>query len=82
MPWAPVSTRTLSLSLQTRECYWSTDLILRLANLEMAACLAYFFARFDMELYDTDASSMEWVDHGTASNKKDVEVKIIRDRWE
>ena len=47
----------------------------------MAACLAYFFARFDMDLYDTDAASMEWVDQGTAGNKKDVEVMIICDRW-
>lgn len=74
------------LALQSQECnneslFEVLIKLFRLANLEMAACLAYFFARFDMDLYDTDASSMEWVDQGTAGNKKDVEVMIIRDRW-
>ena len=37
--------------------------------------IATFFSRFDMELHETDASSMEWVDHGVASNRSYVKVK-------
>lgn len=53
----------------------------RLAYLEMYMCLSYYFSRFDMELFETDASSMELLDHLVASNKKLVEVKVLRDRW-
>jgi len=40
----------------------------------MALILATFFTRFSMELYETDASSMEWVDHGQARNRSYVKV--------
>ena len=48
-----------------------------LAYLEMYLCLAIFFARFDMVLFETDVNSMEWLDHGVASNKLPVKVEII-----
>ena len=36
--------------------------------------LAVFFADFEMELYETDERSMEWLDHGVASNRSNVKV--------
>lgn len=45
-----------------------------MAYLEIYLTLAVFFADFDLTLYDTDASSMEWLDHGVASNKSNVKV--------
>ena len=36
--------------------------------------LAVFFAEFDMELFETDKKSMEWVDHGVATNASNVKV--------
>ena len=42
--------------------------------MEMYTVLATFFGHFDMQLYETDASSMEWADHGSACNKSNVKV--------
>ena len=36
--------------------------------------LAVFFGDFDMELYQTDEKSMEWLDHGIATNASNVKV--------
>lgn len=68
----------------TKAHYITSILLLtrtRLAYQELILTLSYLFSRFDFELYDTDKSSMEWVDHAVAVNKKPVEVKVIRDRW-
>jgi len=46
-----------------------------LAYLEIYVTLAVFFADFDLSLYETDDSSMEWLDHGVAHNKKNVKVR-------
>lgn len=53
-----------------------------LAYLEMYASLAYFFSRFEMTLFETDASSILSADRVTAKNKSQVKVKVIRDRWD
>ncbi|TGO83795.1 hypothetical protein BPOR_0592g00050 [Botrytis porri] len=47
------------------------------------ACLvvAYFFSRFEMMLYETDARSMEWADYANAVNKSTVKVLVKRDKW-
>lgn len=45
-----------------------------LSYLEMRICLATFFTRFDFELYETDESSMEWLDKGIAKNVSNVKV--------
>ena len=42
--------------------------------MEMFLTLAVFFADFDMELFETDEKSMEWVDHGVAFNASNVKV--------
>lgn len=52
-----------------------------LANAEMYIILALLFSRFEMELYETDASSVEWVDRGNAFNRSTVKVRVQRDRW-
>ncbi|EGE01905.1 CND5p [Trichophyton equinum CBS 127.97] len=66
----------VAFSKGSRQCVGSS-----LAYQELILTLSYLFSRFDFELYDTDKSSMEWVDHAVAVNKKPVEVKVIRDRW-
>ena len=40
----------------------------------MALILATYFSRFEMALYETDARSLEWVDHGQARNRACVKV--------
>ena len=42
--------------------------------MEIYMTLAVFFADFDMELFETDEKSMEWLDHGVASNASNVKV--------
>lgn len=42
--------------------------------MELHMNLAVFFAEFDMELFETDEKSMEWLDHGVASNASNVKV--------
>ena len=58
-----------------RRTHWLTS-VQSLAYLEMYLCLATFFGRFDMALFETDKESMEWLDHGVASNRSQVKVKI------
>ena len=41
---------------------------------EIHMTLAVFFADFEMELFETDEKSMEWFDHGVASNASNVKV--------
>ena len=36
--------------------------------------LAVFIAGFDMELFETDEKSMDWLDHGVATNASNVKV--------
>ncbi|KAJ5945624.1 cytochrome P450 [Penicillium verhagenii] len=47
---------------------------INLAYLEIYMILAIFFSDFDLSLYQTDADSMEWLDHGFAINKSNVTV--------
>ncbi|TGO15980.1 hypothetical protein BTUL_0033g00180 [Botrytis tulipae] len=54
---------------------------MNLANEEIYIVVALFFSRFEMELYETDARSMEWADRGNAVNKSSVKVLVKRDRW-
>nr|L0E2R0.1 RecName: Full=Cytochrome P450 monooxygenase phqM; AltName: Full=Paraherquamide biosynthesis cluster protein M [Penicillium fellutanum]AGA37280.1 P450 monooxygenase [Penicillium fellutanum] len=53
-----------------------------LAYLELFCVTAYVFSRFEMSLFETDESSMQWVDRISARNRKDVQVRILSDRWE
>lgn len=48
---------------------------MNIANMEMYLTLANFFGRFEMELFETDEKSMEWVNKGTAQNKSNVKVR-------
>ncbi|KAE8381111.1 cytochrome P450 [Aspergillus bertholletiae] len=50
-----------------------------LAYMEIYLCLALFFLRFDMELFETDETSIEWSDFVLAVNKKPVMVRITKD---
>lgn len=47
--------------------------------MEIYLCLAIFFLRFDMELFETDETSIEWSDFVLAVNKKPVMVRITKD---
>lgn len=38
--------------------------------------LANFFGRLSMELFETDESSMEWLDRSQAMNKSNVKVRV------
>ena len=40
--------------------------------------LANLFARFTMELFDTDEESMQWNDFGLAVPKSQVQIKAVR----
>ncbi|KAF7859461.1 uncharacterized protein EAF02_010909 [Botrytis sinoallii] len=52
-----------------------------LAIEEIHIALALFISRFELELYETDARTMEWVDRANASNRSTVKVLVKRDRW-
>ncbi|KAJ5636385.1 cytochrome P450 [Penicillium longicatenatum] len=47
---------------------------INLAYMEIYIILATFFADFDLSLHQTDAKSMEWLDHAVAINKSHVTV--------
>ncbi|KAI9647980.1 hypothetical protein NHQ30_002602 [Ciborinia camelliae] len=55
--------------------------MISIANAQMYIILALIISRFEMELYETDASTMEWVDHGNAITLGSVRVIVKRDRW-
>ena len=50
--------------------------MISLAYMELYLTLGNFFGRFEMELFETDEKSMEWVDHGTAVNASSVKVRV------
>ncbi|RAH68800.1 cytochrome P450 [Aspergillus aculeatinus CBS 121060] len=52
-----------------------------LAYLELFCVTAYVFSRYEMTLFETTDSSMQWVDRISARNKEDVQVRIVADRW-
>ncbi|KAF7943865.1 uncharacterized protein EAE97_005935 [Botrytis byssoidea] len=54
---------------------------MNLANKEIHIVVGLFISRFEMELYETDARSMEWADRANAVNKSTVKVLVKRDRW-
>ncbi|KAL4903792.1 hypothetical protein BDW74DRAFT_179380 [Aspergillus multicolor] len=54
---------------------------INLAYLEMYASIAYMFSRFEMELVETDKSSIKSFDRFAARTKSQVKVKILKDRW-
>ncbi|KAB8069486.1 cytochrome P450 [Aspergillus leporis] len=54
---------------------------MNLAYSEMYACIAYFFSRFEMVLYDTDKSSIQSYDNFAARTRSQVKVKIVEGRW-
>ncbi|KAF7852941.1 hypothetical protein EAF04_010818 [Stromatinia cepivora] len=54
---------------------------MNIAYAQMYIILALLFSRFEMELFETDAESMEWVDHGNAVTRSSVKVRVRRDRW-
>ncbi|KAL4879974.1 cytochrome P450 [Aspergillus karnatakaensis] len=66
----------VAFSKGSRQCVGSP-----LANQELSLATAHIFSRFDLELFDTDASSMEWVDNVVAVNQRPVQVKVLRERW-
>ncbi|KAL4864047.1 hypothetical protein BDV12DRAFT_205948 [Aspergillus spectabilis] len=66
----------VAFSKGPRQCVGSP-----LAYQELSLAIGHIFSRFDFELYDTDESSMEWVDNVVAVNKRPVQVKVLRDRW-
>ncbi|KAL3462276.1 cytochrome P450 [Aspergillus heterothallicus] len=66
----------VAFSKGSRQCVGSP-----LAYQELSMTIAHVFGRFDMELYETDVTSMEWVDNVVAVNREPVKVKVLRDRW-
>lgn len=54
---------------------------MNLANLQLSSCLAYLFARYDMQLFETDRKSLEWSDYIVAQTSGPIKVKIVSDRW-
>ncbi|KAJ6103982.1 elymoclavine monooxygenase [Penicillium sp. IBT 18751x] len=67
----------IGFSRGPRRCIGSS-----LAYLELSCVTAYIFSRFKMTLFETNESSMQWVDRISARNKKDVQVMLLADRWE
>ncbi|KAL4902756.1 hypothetical protein BDW74DRAFT_169343 [Aspergillus multicolor] len=66
----------VAFSKGSRQCVGSP-----LAYQDLAMTLSHVFSRFDMQLHDTDASNMEWMDHAVAVNRKPVQVRVVQDRW-
>ncbi|KAL3472381.1 cytochrome P450 [Aspergillus californicus] len=66
----------VAFSKGSRQCVGSP-----LAYQEIALTIFHMFGRFDLELYETDESSLEWVDHVVAVNREPVKVRVLRDRW-
>ncbi|KAJ5192836.1 elymoclavine monooxygenase [Penicillium cf. viridicatum] len=54
---------------------------MNLANLQLYSCLAYIFARYDMQLFETDRKSLEWSDYIVAQTAGPIKIKILSDRW-
>ncbi|KID83106.1 Cytochrome P450 [Metarhizium guizhouense ARSEF 977] len=52
-----------------------------LAYLELRCVLAYFLSRFEMALTGNCGDRLRWVDRFVAVNLDDVEIKLLRDRW-
>ena len=53
-----------------------------LAYMELRCCIAYFFSHFDFVLAGGDTGKkMEWIDRFVAANVRDVQVKVLKDRW-
>lgn len=50
-------------------------IIISLAYMELYLTLANVFGRFEIELFETDEKSMEWLDHGAAKNASNVKVR-------
>lgn len=55
--------------------------ICSLAYLELRCVLAYFLSRFEMALTGNCGDRLRWVDRFVAVNLDDVEIKLLRDRW-
>ncbi|KAK1712990.1 hypothetical protein CaCOL14_012378 [Colletotrichum acutatum] len=53
---------------------------LNIAYLELYVCFANLFSRFEMELYETNESTLKWVDNGVSRllNPMKVKIKSIR----
>ncbi|KAL4959573.1 cytochrome P450 [Aspergillus stella-maris] len=66
----------VAFSKGSRQCVGSP-----LAYQELALTIAHLFGRFEMELHETDESSMEWVDNVVAVNREPVKVRVVQDRW-
>ncbi|KAL2803089.1 cytochrome P450 [Aspergillus granulosus] len=66
----------VAFSKGSRQCVGSP-----LAYQELSMTIAHVFSRFDMELYETDEKSMEWVDNVVSVNKEPVKVRVLQDRW-
>ncbi|KAL2851906.1 cytochrome P450 [Aspergillus pseudoustus] len=66
----------VAFSKGSRQCVGSP-----LAYQELSMTIAQVFSRFDMELYETDQASMEWVDNVVAVNREPVKVRVLEDRW-
>lgn len=46
------------------------------AWMESYLCFANFFSQFNMQLFETDEKSTDWVDCGNAMIKKHIQVTI------
>ncbi|KAL2816592.1 cytochrome P450 [Aspergillus cavernicola] len=66
----------VAFSKGSRQCVGSP-----MAYQELAMTISQLFGRFDLELHETDESSMEWVDNVVAVNREPVRVTVLRDRW-
>ena len=53
-----------------------TQEIHSLAYQQLYLILALFFSKFEMELFETDADSLDWIDYGAARNKRPIQVKV------
>ncbi|BCS30782.1 cytochrome P450 [Aspergillus puulaauensis] len=48
---------------------------------ELFAFLAHLFLRFDLELFESDESNLEWTEHMFTRIRAPIQVKIMKDRW-
>ncbi|KAK1139549.1 hypothetical protein N8T08_000689 [Aspergillus melleus] len=52
-----------------------------LALNEIHSFIAHLFLRFDLELFQTDERSVEWVEHMFTKFRDPIQVKVRKDRW-
>ncbi|KAL3455977.1 cytochrome P450 [Aspergillus heterothallicus] len=48
---------------------------------ELVTFLAHLFLRFDLELFQSDETNLEWTEHMFTRIRAPIKIKVLKDRW-